>query len=383
MLLAQTSVYDPRKRRIHNYYRRSQPWRVAYFNPKNSERKGESVRRLTGVLLCAAILMFGITVNSSAQFGRERADSRRPLRPVHTFSIVARDPNTGELGVAVQSHWFSVGPIVPWAEAGVGAIATQSFVDSSYGPLGLAIMRAGRSAPDALKALLTGDEGRDVRQVAMIDALGRVDAWTGKNDIQAAGHHVGKDYSVQANLMMNDKVWPAMAAAFEATKGDLAERMLAALDAAQAAGGDIRGRQSAALIVVSGKPTGQAWKDRVFDLRVDDSAEPLKELRRLVTLQRAYNHMNAGDLAVEKKDNEGALREYGAAEQLVPDNAEMIYWHAVALVNMGRVEESLPLFKRVFAMDRNWIELTPRLPKSGLLPNDPKLIERIVAAGGK
>lgn len=327
--------------------------------------------------------MFGITVNSSAQSGPARTNPGRPLRPVHTFSIVARDPNTGELGVAVQSHWFSVGPIVPWAEAGVGAIATQSFVDSSYGPLGLALMRAGRSAPDALKALLAGDEGRDVRQVAMIDALGRVDAWTGKNDIQAAGHHVGKDYSVQANLMMNDRIWPAMAAAFEATKGDLAERMLAALDAAQAAGGDIRGRQSAALIVVSGKPTGQSWKDRVFDLRVDDSAEPLKELRRLVTLQRAYNHMNAGDLAVEKKDNDGALREYGAAEQLVPDNAEMIYWHAVALVNMRRVEESLPLFKRVFAMDRNWIELTPRLPKSGLLPNDPKLIERIVAVGGK
>ena len=328
-------------------------------------------------------MMFGVTVKSSAQLDREPADLSRPLRPVHTFSIVARDPKTGELGVAVQSHWFSVGPIVPWAEAGVGAIATQSFVDSSYGPLGLALMRAGRSAPDALKALLAGDEGREVRQVAMIDALGRVDAWTGKNDIQAAGHHVGKDYSVQANLMMNERIWPAMAAAFEATKGDLAERMLAALDAAQAAGGDIRGRQSAALIVVSGKPTGQAWKDRVFDLRVDDSAEPLKELRRLVTLQRAYNHMNAGDLAVEKKDNEGALREYGAAEQLVPDNAEMIYWHAVALVNMGRVEESLPLFKRVFALDRNWIELTPRLPRSGLLPNDPKLIERIVAVGRK
>ena len=202
----------------------------------------------------------------------------------------------------------------------------------------------------------------------MIDAQGRVDAWTGKNDIQAAGHHVGKDYSVQANLMLNDKVWPAMAAAFEATKGDLAQRMLAALDAAQAVGGDIRGRQSAALIVVTGKPTGQAWKDRIFDLRVDDSAEPLKELRRLVTLQRAYNHMNAGDLAVEKKDNEGALREYGAAEQLVPDSAEMIYWHAVALINMKRVDEALPLFVRAFEMEPGWRELTPRLPHSGLLP---------------
>jgi len=304
-----------------------------------------------------------------------------PLRPVHTFSIVARDPATGELGVAVQSHWFSVGTAVPWAEAGVGAVATQSFVDPTYGKLGLDLMRAGRSAPEALKALLAGDEGREVRQVAMIAARGRVDAWTGKSDIPAAGHVVGKDFSVQANLMLNDRVWPAMAQAFEGAKGDLAERMLAALDAAQAAGGDIRGRQSAALVVVSGAPTGRPWQDRIFDLRVDDSPEPLAELRRLVTLQRAYNHMNAGDLAVEKKDNEGALREYGAAEKLVPDNAEMVYWHAVALVNMGRVEESLPLFRRVFAMDRNWAELTPRLPKSGLLPDDPQLIARILAAG--
>jgi uncharacterized Ntn-hydrolase superfamily protein len=304
-----------------------------------------------------------------------------PIRPVHTFSIVARDPATGELGVAVQSHWFSVGPIVPWVEAGVGAVATQSFVDPSYGKNGLELMRAGKSAPDALKELLEKDEGREVRQVAMIDAQGRVDAWTGKNDIQAAGHFVGKNFSVQANLMLNDKVWPAMARAFENTKGDLVDRMLAALDAAQAVGGDIRGRQSAAIIVVTGKPTGQAWKDRTFDLRVDDSQQPLLELRRLVKLQRAYNHMNAGDLAVEKKDNEGALREYGAAEKLVPDSAEMIYWHAVALVNMGRVDESLPLFRRVFAMDRNWIILTPRLPKSGLLPDDPKLIQKIVSVG--
>jgi uncharacterized Ntn-hydrolase superfamily protein len=307
----------------------------------------------------------------------------KPLRPVHTFSIVARDPDTGELGVAVQSHWFSVGPIVPWAEAGVGAVATQSFVDPSYGKNGLDLMRGGVSAPDALKQLLAKDEGRDVRQVGMIDAHGRVDAWTGKNDIQAAGHIVGKNFSAQANLMLNNNVWPAMARAFEHTKGDLAERMLAALDAAQAAGGDIRGRQSAAIIVVTGKPTGLPWKDRIFDLRVDDSPQPLIELRRLVRLQRAYNHMNAGDLAVEKKDNEGALREYGAAEKLVPTSAEMIYWHAVALVNMGRIDESLPLFRRAFAINRNWITLTPRLPKSGLLPDDPKVIQRILAVGGK
>ncbi|MDT5123133.1 MAG: hypothetical protein QOC96_2615 [Acidobacteriota bacterium] len=338
-------------------------------------------RRLEIVAFAIVVssVMMTLIPKSSAQNNQSQSQTQqRPLRPVHTFSIVARDPETGEIGVAVQSHWFSVGSVVPWAEAGVGAVATQSFVDASYGKLGLDLMRIGKSAPDALKALLAGDEARDVRQVAMIDAQGRVDAWTGSKDIPAAGHIDGKNYSVQANLMSNDKIWPAMSRAFETTKGDLAERMLAALDAAQSVGGDIRGRQSAALIVVTGKPTGKPWADRVFDLRVDDSPEPLKELRRLVTLQRAYNHMNAGDLAVEKKDNEGALREYGAAEKLVPDSAEMIYWHAVALVNMGRVDESLPLFRKVFAMDKNWATLTPRISKVGLLPDDAKLIERIL-----
>ena len=342
------------------------------------------------------------------------ATAAAQLRPVHTFSIVARDPATGEMGVAVQSHWFSVGSIVSWAEAGVGAVATQSFVDPSYGPLGLEFMRSGRSAPESLRALLEADDHRDVRQVAMIDSQGRAVGFTGCKDIAAAGHHVGgeiigqggwacrkKDpqekegisryevgtnYSVQANLMANDKIWPAMAKAFEAAKGDLAERMLAALDAAQAAGGDIRGRQSAALIVVAAKSTGKPWVDRIFDLRVDDSPEPLKDLRTLVTLQRAYNHMNAGDLATEHKDNEAALREYAAAEQLAANNpdihptryAEMLYWHAVALVNMGRVEESLPLFRKAFALHPAWRELTPRLPKAGLLPDDPKVIQRIV-----
>ncbi len=325
------------------------------------------------VVMAALIIALAIGDNRA-----QSSSHARPLRPVHTYSIVARDPATGELGVAVQSHWFSVGTGVPWAEAGVGAVATQSFIDPSYGKLGLDLMRAGRSAPDALKALLAGDEARDVRQVAMIDAQGRVMAHTGAKDIPAAGHKVGENYSVQANLMLNDKVWPAMAEAFEKAKGDLAERMMAALEAGQAAGGDIRGKQSAALIVVTGKPTGRAWADRVFDLRVDDSAEPLKELRRLVNLQRAYNHMNAGDLAVERKENEKALAEYGAASRLVPDNAEMVYWHAVALVNMGRVDESLPLFRRVFEMDKNWATLTPRLMKIGLIVDDQKIIDRIV-----
>jgi uncharacterized Ntn-hydrolase superfamily protein len=302
-----------------------------------------------------------------------------PLRPVHTYSIVARDATTGELGVAVQSHWFSVGTSVAWAEAGVGAVATQSFIDPSYGPLGLALMRAGRSAPDALKGLIAADEGRDVRQVAMVDATGRVAAYTGARCIPAAGDRVGSGFSVQANLMEKDTVWPAMAKAFEAARGDLAERMLAALDAAEAQGGDIRGRQSAALLVVKGVSSGRPWQDKLFDLRVEDHAAPLVELRRLVGLQRAYNLMNEGDLAVEKKDDAGALKAYGAAEALVPDNAEMAYWHAVALVNMGRVDESLPIFAKAFRLHPKWRDLTPRLPKAGLLPDDPKLIARIVA----
>ena len=307
--------------------------------------------------------------------------SPRPTRPVHTYSIVARDPKTGEIGVAVQSHWFAIGPLVPWAEAGVGAVATQSFVDPSYGKLGLDLMRAGRSGPDALKGLLAADENREVRQVAIIDAQGKVAAQTGPKCIPMAGHLVGEGYSVQANLMLDEKVWPAMSKAFESARGDLAERMLVALEAAQAAGGDIRGKQSAALVVVSGKPTGRPWQDRVFDLRVDDHPDPVAELRRLVVLQRAYNLMNEGDLAVERKDPEGALKAYAGAEALAPGNAEMIYWHAVALVNMKRVDESLPLFARAFAMDANWRTLTPRLVGVGLLPDDKEALGKILRQG--
>lgn len=308
------------------------------------------------------------------------SEPTRPLRPVHTYSIVARDPATGELGVAVQSHWFSVGSIVPWAEAGVGAVATQSFVDPSYGKLGLDLMRAGRAAPDALKGLLAADSGSAVRQVAMIDAQGHVAAHTGERCIVAAGHIVGENFSVQANMMEKDTVWPAMAKAFREAKGDLAARMMAALEAAEAAGGDIRGRQSAALIVVSGKPTGKSWVDRKFDLRVDDHPKPLEELKRLLTLQRAYNLMNEGDLAVERNDAKAALEAYSGAEALVPGSAEMVFWHAVSLVNMNRVDEALPLLQKTFKMDPRWRELLTRLPKAGLLPEDPKLMTRLTGS---
>jgi uncharacterized Ntn-hydrolase superfamily protein len=303
-----------------------------------------------------------------------------PLRPVATYSIVARDAATGQLGVAVQSHWFSVGARVPWAEAGVGAVATQSFTEPAYGPLGLALMKTGRTAPEALAALIAGDSGRDVRQVGMVDAKGNVATHTGKMDIPEAGGQTGNGYAVQANLMEKATVWPAMAKAYEASTGDLAERLLAALEAAEAEGGDIRGRQSAALLIVKATPSGRPWDDKVFDLRVEDHEFPLKELRRLVTLQRAYNHMEAGDVCVTSKDWPCAEKEYGAAERLVPGHAEMAFWHAIALATNGRLEASRPLFAKAFAADARWRELVKRLPGVGQLPNDQKLIEDILGS---
>ncbi len=302
-----------------------------------------------------------------------------PSRPVHTYSIVARDPGTGDLGIAVQSHWFSVGAVVPWAEAGVGAVATQSIVDPSYGPLGLALMKAGKTAPEALAALLAADPGREVRQVGMVDAKGNVATHTGKMDIPAAGGQAGAGYVVQANLMEKPTVWGAMARAFESARGDLADRMLAALDAGQGEGGDIRGVQSAAILVVRGTSTGRPWADKLFDLRVEDHPEPLKELRRLVAVQRAYNHMSAGDDCVAAKDWACAEREYGAAEGMQPANAEMAFWHGVALASNGKMDEARPLFQRAFAADARWRELVKRLPSVEQLPKDPRLMEAILA----
>ncbi len=317
---------------------------------------------------------FSLAVAAASQAADPRA---------FTFSIVARDAATGEMGVAVQSHWFSVGSAVPFAEAGVGAVATQSFVDSSYGPLGLDLMRAGRSAPEALAGLLAADPGREVRQVAMVDAKGRVAAHTGAKCIPAAGQETGDQFSVEANLMENDKVWPAMAKAFREAKGDLAERMLAALDAAQSVGGDIRGMQSAAILIVKGTSTGRPWADTVFNLRVEDSPEPLKELRRLVQLQRAYNHASAGDDFTAAGKLDEALKEYAQAAKLAPQVQELPYWEAVALASNGHLDEALPIFKSVFAKEPRWAELTPRLPAVDLLPKDPEMLKKIMAQAGK
>ncbi|UCE89948.1 MAG: DUF1028 domain-containing protein [Pseudomonadota bacterium] len=301
------------------------------------------------------------------------------LRPVHTYSIVARDPKTGQLGVAVQSHWFSIGTLVPWAEAGVGAVATQSFVDVRYGASGLDLMRAGWSATRALAALREADPHPEVRQVAMIDAKGNIAAHTGGKCIQHAGHLIEKNFSVQANLMVDKGVPQAMAGAFRTAEGSLAERLLATLEAAQATGGDLRGKQSAAILVVRGEPTGRAWEDRIVDLHVEDHPAPLKELGRLLRLHRAYGHMNRGDLAIEQDDVDGALREYGAAQALVPDNLEMKFWHAVSLVNADRLDESLPIFRTIFAGEKRWRLMVERLALAGLLIADKATIDRILA----
>ncbi len=307
----------------------------------------------------------------------------RGTRPAHTYSIVAIDRETGQLGAAVQSHWFSVGSSVIWAEAGVGAICTQSFIEASYGPLGLELMRAGKTAEEALAGLLRADQFEAVRQVAMIDGQGRVAAHTGKSCIPDAGHIVGDGYSCQANLMLKDTVWNAMSKAFENTKGELVDRLMAALEAAQNEGGDIRGKQSAAIIVVKGKSSGAWWKDRIYDLRVEDHPAPLVELKRLIRMNKAYNFMNRGDELLTENKVEEAMKSYTRAMEMYPDNAEMVFWPAVTLASTGKVEESLPLFKKVFAMDQNWAVLVPRLPKVGQLPEDKTLIKKILAQAPK
>jgi uncharacterized Ntn-hydrolase superfamily protein len=297
----------------------------------------------------------------------------------HTYSIIARDPETGQLGGAVQSHWFSVGSLVLWAEPAVGVVATQAMAQVSYGPLGLNAMRAGSSAPETLKSLLAADALAGLRQVAMVDAQGRAAAHTGDRCIAAAGHIVGEQFSVEANMMANDTVWPAMAEAYRGAKGDLADRLLAALDAAQASGGDIRGQQSAALLVVPAKPSSQPWNDRIFDLRVEDHPAPLAELRRLVRIQRAYNWMNLGDERLGLGDTAGALAAYSGAADLAPEVDEIPFWHAVTLADMGRIEEALPIFRRVFAANPAWAQLLTRLPSVGVVKLNEAQIQQILA----
>ena len=325
-------------------------------------------------LFLITVILFAADINIAQSFYSEN-----PL--VSTYSIVARDPETGEMGVAVQSHWFSVGSIVSWGEAGVGVVATQSFVNPAFGPDGLELLKSGMTASEVVDKLIAEDEGRDVRQLAILDVNGNVKSYTGKNCIPGAGNIVGENYSVQANLMLNDKVPVAMSKAFEESKGPLAERMMAALFAAEEVGGDIRGKQSAAILVVKGKSSGKVWEDRLIDLRVEDDPYPLDKLDRLLKIHRAYAHMNAGDLAIEHGDMELAMKEYSAAEKMFPDNEEMKYWHAVTLATNGDVESSLPLFKDVFKKNQNWKILTPRLVPIGLLKVSNEELKKILSVG--
>jgi len=304
-------------------------------------------------------------------------------RPVHTYSIVARDPQTGQLGVAVQSHYFSVGSIVTWAEAGVGAVATQSFVRVDYGPEGLDLMRSGRSAKEALASLLATDKDSNVRQVAMVDAQGGVSAHTGELCIKGAGHIVGDQFSVQANLMTDDTIWPAMDEAYRGAQGDLASRLLVALQAAQDAGGDIRGQQSAALLIVSGERQEKPFYGRLFDLRVEDHPRPLDELTRLVQLRRAYQLMDQGDEYLTAHEFDKAASVIAEGLRLAPEITELKFWAAVSLLTAGREDEALQFFREVFAREPIWADLVPRLVPPGLLSDKPGVIDRILEQRGK
>ncbi len=297
-------------------------------------------------------------------------------RMAHTYSIVARDPDTGEMGVAVQSHYFAVGSVVTWAEAGVGVVATQALADPAYGKLGLDLMRARRSAPDTLAGLIASDPANAVRQVAMVDAEGRVAAHTGASAIAEAGHIIGEGYSVQANMMLRATVWPAMAEAYQSTNGDLVDRLLAALDAAEAEGGDIRGRQSAAILIVSGMNTGRPWIDTVYDVRVDDAMEPLVEIRRLVSVARAYIHMQLARSAIAQGDFETHNSEFETASRLIGDNPEMRFWQAIGLLAAGKIDDGIGLLRETAARDRNWITLALRLPPV-ILPSNRTVTEEI------
>lgn len=326
-------------------------------------------------IFSTSVLLFFLTLSLMAQ------DVYNPKEPLtHTFSIVARDSLTGDIGVAVQSHWFSVGTSVSWARAGVGAVTTQSLTNVSFGPRALDMLEQGLTPQQALDSLIANDDGRAYRQVAIIDSKGRVANHTGDKCIAEAGDINGKQYSVQANMMLNDTVWPAMSKAYENADGPLAERMVAALEAAQKEGGDIRGQQSAAILVVPGKSTGKKWEDRKIDLRVEDNPQAVDEIARLLEVQRAYQHMNAGDEAIEKGDVDRALEEYGAAREMFPNNVEMTYWTAVSLANAGRMDQALNLFKEVFLANEHWVELTKRITQNDMLSVSDSNLKRILNA---
>ena len=305
------------------------------------------------------------------------ASAFRPSELAHTYSIVAVDPETGEMGGAVQSHWFSVGSTVIWGEPGVGVVATQSLVRIDYGPLGLEAMAKGEAPAAALARLAAADEGRAVRQVAMVDTKGRVAAHTGKSCIQHACDLQGEGVSVQANLMLKDTVCTAMLKAYRETKGPLAERLLAALKAAEAEGGDLRGRQSASILVVKTDKPKKPWEGVVMDLRVEDHSEPVAELARLIHVHRAYERMNESDVALEHGETQRALKLSQEAVAMLPGQLEPRFWQAFNLIKLGKTDEGLAIWKDIMKADPNWKVLPERLVQCGLLDRDEALLKKV------
>jgi len=290
-----------------------------------------------------------------------------------TYSIVARDPATGELGVAVQSHWFSVGPIVPWAEPGVGAVATQANVLPSYGPGALGLMRFGASAGEALERLVAEDSGSAGRQVAVVDAAGRVAVHTGSSAIPFAGHSTADEVSCQANMMASETVWPAMLDTYRQAGGSLTHRLLAALDAAEREGGDVRGRQSAAILVVPAN--GEAWQN-VVSLRVEDHPEPLVELRRLVDLHEAYALASEADDCINEGRHDDAARLFERARALAPDNHELLFWAGLGAAHAGDVERGVQDVRAAIELQPGWRELLERVPPE-VAPSAQAVLERL------
>jgi uncharacterized Ntn-hydrolase superfamily protein len=295
-----------------------------------------------------------------------------------TYSIVARDPDTGELGVAVQSHWFSVGSVVTWARPGVGALATQANAEVSYGPRDLDLLSQGISAPDALARVVAADPRATSRQVAVVDAQGRVGAHTGSNCIQYAGHVTGDGVSCQANIMASDGVWPAMLEAFEASTGSLTGRLLSALDAAEREGGDIRGRQSAAILVVPAD--GEPWQT-VISLRVEDHPEPLSELRRLVSLHDAYALAGEADDLLNEGRHDEATALYERANELAPDNHELMVWAGLGTAAAGNLNAGVAKIRSAIAIHPAWREALTRLPVD-IAPAAPAVLEALSTDAG-
>jgi uncharacterized Ntn-hydrolase superfamily protein len=297
-----------------------------------------------------------------------------------TYSIVAVDKPSGQMGVAIQSRWFSVGSIAGWAEPGVGVMAIQAFPDLSHGHLGLALMKAGRTPEQTLKSLLAGDTRPEIRQIGIVDFQGRVAAHTGEQCVPEAGHMTGVGFTAQANLMRNRNIWLAMATAFEKSKGPLAYRLMETLEAAQEAGGDVRGKESASMLIVKTTSSGMPWQDRVLDLRVEDHTEPLKELRRLLRIHEAYAHTNYADTLMSYGRMNEATEEFGRAFEIAPEIEEPKFWQAVTVLCQGRTEESIPIFKDVFAINPDWKQVLRSLLRTKLFPINEHEVSQVLGA---